>query len=170
MTKLSKNFYDEEEKYPLFIKIPVYIFTAIIMLIIIFSLFDSTVISGNSMNPTLQDGDRYLLDKFSTIFELKTGDVVSCYYPGDNSTVYAKRIIGVPGDTIEIKDGRVLLNNKDITEKYWSTFIIEEDFPKTEVPDNSYFVIGDNINISLDSRSVGCISKSDIIGIMIAKI
>jgi signal peptidase I len=110
------------------------------------------VVDGPSMQPTLVTGERVVVNKF--IYRFKPpqhGDVIVFIYPSDHSRDFIKRVIAVPGDTIEINDGRVFINDQLQNE----TFIKEKFssiYPKTTVPPQSIFVMGDNRNNSEDSR------------------
>ena len=146
----------------------------IVIIILIFYLintflFQNTRVIGQSMEPTLQDGNAVIINKFT--YRLKQpskGDIIVFPYRGDHSRNYIKRIIGVPGDEINIKDSKVYVNSIEIEEVY-----IKENmelrgnilFPFT-VPDDEYFVMGDNRNNSSDSRykDVGTVPGEDIIG------
>lgn len=132
------------------------------------SLFFSTVVvEGSSMNPTLTNGDILLVDRLSVVTGIDRGDIIVCDYP-EQSQVHGsyciKRVIGIGGDTVSIKDGKLYLNGIDITEKYYPETIIEGEYPATKVPEHSYFVMGDNINVSYDSRDVGMIKQSAVLG------
>lgn len=122
-------------------------------------------ISGISMEPTLRDREIVVLFKNS---EPKSGDIIGFYY---QSKVLLKRVIGQPGDVIDMdSDGRVYVNGKMLDEPYVSESNAGErdiDFPFC-VPENKYFVLGDNRKISVDSRSavIGCVEKEQIIGVV----
>lgn len=129
--------------------------------------FSTTVVEGTSMNPTLVNGDILLVNRLSAITGIKQGDIVVCDYP-DKEQVDGnhciKRVIGTEGDVVSVKDGKLYINGVDVTKKYYKDTVIEGTYPSTEVPKDCYFVMGDNVNVSYDSRSVGMIKASDIIG------
>ncbi len=110
------------------------------------------VVDGPSMRPTLQHEERLVVNKF--IYHLRDpqkGEVVIFRYPRDPSRDFIKRVIATAGDTIEIKDGRVYVNDQLQREDY----ILEKtrtEYPKVTIPDNTIFVMGDNRNNSEDSR------------------
>lgn len=120
-------------------------------------------IYGNSMSPTLTEGD-IVLSVISPQFD--AGDVISFYY---NNKLLVKRVIGLPGDVINMDElGNISVNGKVIDEPYVSEKSPGECniiFPFT-VPDEKYFVLGDHREVSLDSRSsvIGCITKDQIVG------
>ena len=110
------------------------------------------IVDGPSMRPTLQSQQRLVVNKFIYRFrELEKGEILVFQYPRDTSRDFIKRVIAVPGDTVEIKDGRVLVNDQVLSEDY----ILEKtrgDYPKSTVPQGTVFVMGDNRNNSEDSR------------------
>ena len=119
-------------------------------------------ISGDSMFPTLHNGETVLAEKISAN-SLSYGDIIIVRYP--NAKQCVKRVIGTDGDTIEISNGTVYLNGEVLNEPY----LAEQMFgymDKITVPENSVYVMGDNRNHSLDSRDpfVGAIPKENIVG------
>ena len=110
------------------------------------------IVDGPSMRPTLQSQQRLVVNKFIYRFRApEKGEILVFQYPRDPSRDFIKRVIAVPGDTVEIKDGRVLVNDQVLSEDY----ILEKtrgDYPKSTVPQGTVFVMGDNRNNSEDSR------------------
>ena len=110
------------------------------------------VVDGPSMRPTLESEQRLVVNKFIYRFHPpEKGDVLVFQYPRDPSRDFIKRVIAVPGDTIEIREWRVLVNDQLLTEDY----ILEKtrsEYPKATVPEGHIFVMGDNRNNSEDSR------------------
>ena len=104
------------------------------------------------MRPTLESEERLVVNKFIYRFRVpEKGEVLVFQYPRDPSRDFIKRVIATPGDTIEIREGRVLVNDQLLTEDY----ILEKtrsEFPKMTVPEGRIFVMGDNRNNSEDSR------------------
>ncbi len=122
--------------------------------------FDTYIITNKSMQPTLDEGDEILLIKKSFILGgIKNFDII-VFRRGENNLV--KRVIGCEGDRIEIIDGELYLNNDLIKYEYY--IFDEEDNASYVIGKNQYFVLGDNVSVSEDSRSFGLINKSDIIG------
>lgn len=112
----------------------------------------NTSIPSGSMENTLMVGDKLITNRLAYVLnEPKRGDIVVFKFPDDESQIYIKRIIGLPGETIEGKDGYVYLNGTLLEEDYVKEQL-EEDFGPYEVPEDSYFVMGDNRNESEDSR------------------
>ena len=124
--------------------------------IIVFILTNFVLINANvptsSMNDTIPTGARLFASRLHTALgEIKRGDVIIFKYPDNNNTIYVKRTIGLPGDTIEGKDGEVYVNGEKLEEPYIKAKINSNFGPYT-VPENSYFMLGDNRNNSRDSR------------------
>lgn len=120
-------------------------------------------IYGNSMAPTLQDGEIIFSVKTS---ELEPGDIISFYY---NNKILVKRVIARPGDWVDIDEaGNVLLNGMPLEEPYLEEKALGDcDIPLPyQVPDGKYFVMGDHRSTSVDSRStaVGCVAQEQIVG------
>ena len=120
-------------------------------------------VTGTSMTPTLTDGTVVVWKRTTS---LKRGDIVAFYY---NNKVLLKRVIGLPGDYIEIRtDGTVLVNNEVIDEPYIDSPSYGENdltYPY-QVPEDRYFVMGDHRSTSVDSRSktIGCVSEEEVLG------
>ncbi len=126
-------------------------------------IFPVLKVSGTSMEPTLYDQDILLLVKNKNY---STGDLVSFSW---QNKLLIKRIIGMPGDIIDIdEDGTVSVNGEVLDEPYVDELALGEcnvEFPY-QVPENRYFVLGDHRSVSIDSRntSIGCIEKTQIVG------
>ena len=125
----------------------------------------SFVVQGHSMEPTLSSGERLFVNKFIYYFRSpERGEVIVLDPPGDINP-FIKRIIGLPGDEIEIVDGKLYVNNEPIEEDYIQEEI-NRDFGPHEVEEGKYFVMGDNRNYSSDSRNrkIGDIPEDNING------
>ena len=129
-----------------------------------------TTVVGQSMAPTVEDGDSILVNKFSYVFsEPKRNDVI-VFLPNGNekSHYYVKRVIGVPGDTVQIKNGIVYINKKPLDEAVNAEPIEEAELADKPVhlKKDEYFVLGDNRNSSEDSRyaNIGNIKRKYIVG------
>lgn len=136
----------------------------IIILIVVISvklfIASPVVVNGTSMNDTLKDGDVMILDKIGMkINGLKRLDIVVVR---TKKSKIIKRVIGLPGETIECRDGKIYINDELLEEEYVKGETL--DFSKVEIPSNMYFVMGDNRKVSMDSRSIGPVSKKDIMG------
>lgn len=141
-------------------------------------LFTPMMVDGASMEPTLHDHERIFVSKTITwIGEVHRKEIV-IIDGEDSETRYVKRVIGLPGDLIEMKDDELYINNKPVEEPYLEEYkkaakengvLLTEDFGPITVPKDHYFVMGDNRPDSIDSRerfgfSLGFIHKSQIIG------
>jgi signal peptidase I len=118
------------------------------------------------MLPELRDQDRLFINKFAYHFEnISRGDVVVFHYPRDPSKSYIKRIIALPGDTLDIYEGRVYVNGMRIAEPYVpQRYQDERSLPEMVIPPNEYFVMGDHRSISSDSRDFGPVDRTLIYG------
>ncbi len=131
-------------------------------------VFSLSIVEGRSMEPTLHDNERLFVNRALYYWsEPDRGDIVVLKDPRDGSDLLlVKRIIGVPGDVIEVRDGRLYVNGEVYTEAYVDTMIEDGDVAETVVPDGEYFVMGDNRHRSgsLDSRRFGSVQEKSIIG------
>ena len=130
-----------------------------------------TEVKGDSMEPTLSNGDNLIVDKISYRFrDPERYEIIVFPYRHQEDTFYIKRIIGLPGETVQIKDGEVYINGKLLGENYGIEKIEEGKEGLAAEPiylgEDEYFVMGDNRNHSSDSRdpSVGVLTKDDLIG------
>lgn len=115
-------------------------------------LITSAQVPTGSMEETIMPGSRILINRIAyTAAAPKRGDIIAFYYPDDGETVYLKRIIALPEETVEGKGGKVYVDGQKLEEDY-ITEIMESDFGPFHVPDGMYFVMGDNRNNSWDSR------------------
>ena len=122
--------------------------------------FDTYIVSNKSMEPTFYEGDEILLLKNNFLFNKIDNFDVIIFRMGSNNLV--KRVIGKEGDKVEIFDGGLYLNDELIRHKYY--IFSKEDNAVYNIGKNQYFVLGDNIALSEDSRDFGLINKKDIIG------
>lgn len=105
-----------------------------------------------SMETTVMTGDRIIINRLAYLAEKpQRGDIVSFIFPDDGKTPYLKRIMGLPGETIEGKSGSIFINGELLEDSYTDE-ISYDDFGPYTVPDGSYFMMGDNRNNSYDSR------------------
>lgn len=133
-------------------------------------IFQPFFVKGQSMEPNFENGDYLFVDELSYRFkDPQRGDVVVFKYPNDVSQRYIKRIIGLPGETVETKDGRVDIFNKDgekvmKEENYIPQGVLTLGDVKITLKENEYFVLGDNRVASSDSRRWGPVPREDMIG------
>ncbi|MGB2762639.1 MAG: signal peptidase I [Minisyncoccales bacterium] len=146
------------------------IIALLIVIPIRYFIFQPFFVKGQSMEPNFQNSDYLIIDEISYRFlEPKRGEVVVFKYPNNLSQRYIKRIIGLPGETVEIKGGTVIIltdNQEWILDEsaYLSQPIQTPGDIRISLVENEYFVLGDNRTASFDSRKWGALSKEDIIG------
>jgi signal peptidase I len=133
-------------------------------------LFQAFYIPSGSMEPTLRPGDRVLVNKLSyDLHSIHRGDIVVFKRPPSEANDPAikdliKRVIGLPGDTIEERDGHVFINGNPLKESYLPSGTTTTNLPATKVLAGQYFVMGDNRGNSKDSRFIGAIAGRLIVG------
>ena len=148
-----------------------YCIMLLLMVVLAFSirsvLFEPMRVKGTSMENTLLPGDYMAVEKLSYIVSpMKRGDVVICYYPNNDEYTCVKRIIGLEGDTITIRDGVVSVNGVQLTEDYVTTGLTAKHDGTYVVEEGCVFVMGDNRLVSRDSTDgmVGSIPAERVIG------
>jgi signal peptidase I len=134
---------------------------------------DAITFEGTSMLPAIKDGDKLKVERFvqGAKLEVKRGDIVAFRFPKDTSKFYIKRIIGLPGETVVVSEGKVIIDGSALTEPY-----IDPQFnrslsvqPPVFVEDRSYYVLGDNRDRSSDSRYWGLVPEKNIFAKVIGK-
>ena len=135
-------------------------------LVIIVFLYQPVKVEGTSMAPLLTDQERIFINKFVYRFEaIQRGDVVVFWYPLDRSKSFIKRVVALPGETIEIRRGVVYVNGQVVAEPYVPPrFADVSDYGPSKVPDGMYFVMGDHRISSNDSRVFGPVASQYIYG------
>jgi len=135
-------------------------------LVIIVFLYQPVKVEGTSMAPLLSDQERIFINKFVYRFEpIDRDDVVVFWYPLDRSKSFIKRVIGLPGETVEIRHGAVFINGNAIPEPYVPPQYADvSDYGPIQVPRGSYFVMGDHRISSNDSRVFGPVASQYIYG------
>ena len=138
----------------------------IIAILMVVFLYQPVKVEGTSMQPELIDQERIFVNKFIYHFkEIHRGDIVVFWYPRDPSKSFIKRVVGVPGDTVSIKDGRVYINGQLMEERYVPSGYLDSDsYPTLKVKEDQYYVLGDHRNASNDSRSWGLVPRKYIYG------
>ena len=135
----------------------------ILALVIHIFLAQATRVEGYSMEPTLYGHQRLIIEKLSyRLSSPQRGDIVVIHVDGFNELLI-KRVIGLPGDTLEIKNGVVYINGQPLDEPYING-IPRGNYPRLKIPAGSIFVMGDNRNNSNDSRSFGPVPIDHIVG------
>jgi len=151
--------------------VKVVIVSAIVVLPIRYFLIQPFFVSGASMQPQFFNGEYLIIDEITYRSNApQRGEVIVFRYLNDPSQFYIKRIIGLPGETVEIKDGKVMIFNRDnpwgliLDESYLSLGEITKGDIYQKIDENKYFVLGDNRQASSDSRVWGLVDKKYIIG------
>jgi signal peptidase I len=137
---------------------------ALIIFLLLQTTIQSSIVLGSSMEPGMEDGQRLIINKAIYHFrEPARGDVIILHPPIEPQKEYVKRIIGIPGDKIEVRSGLVYVNGSALNEPY-----IKEspryNFSSFMVPENNYFVLGDNRNNSNDSHTGWTVTSENIVG------
>jgi signal peptidase I len=149
----------------LFEIIEVILVSTAIVLPIRFFLVQPFLVRGESMVPNYLQGDYLIIDELSYRFRNpERGEVVVFLFPLNKKEFYIKRIIGLPGETVQIKGGRVYINGTPLEERYLPTFIATNGDVTQKLGDDEYFVLGDNRGASYDSRRWGTLKRSYIVG------
>ena len=142
--------------------------SVLIAVLVILFLYRPVKVEGTSMMPSLYDQERLFINQYSYKFGLggiKRGDTVVFWFPGDRMTSYIKRVIGVPGDTVAVQDGYVIINGKKLVENYVPPEYRDDSTLAPEsIPPDQYFVLGDHRIASNDSRAWGLVPRSYIYG------
>jgi len=142
--------------------------SVVLAVVVIVFIYQPVKVEGTSMMPGLTDQERIFINKYT--YKLGAGsiereDLVVFHYPYDPSQSYIKRIIGLPGDSIEIRDGTVYVNGKQLDEPYVpGEYRDHVPMPKELVPPDKYFVLGDHRSSSNDSRVWGFVDRGEIYG------
>lgn len=142
-------------------------FQTILLALVLYFMIDSVIarvrVENVSMKPTLQPGQYVLVNKLAyRLGNVRHGDVIVFHYPPNPSEDYIKRVIGLPGDLVQTRNGKIFVNDQEISEKYAAS-------PPTydgdwSVPEDSLFVLGDNRNQSSDSHAWGFVPISNVVG------
>ena len=154
------------------------LFRDIFLIIVVFILFgvffvQPVVVEGTSMLPQLHDGERLLVNKLVyykiqsvSWGHIERGDIVVFWFPNDPDKSYVKRVIGLPGEMVEVRNGKVFVNGVELHESYLDTEHNQtlQSIPAKKVEDHHYFVMGDNRDNSHDSRYWGLVPEKYIYG------
>lgn len=138
----------------------------VLAFVLLLFVFQPVRVEGFSMMPRLHNNERLFIDKVAFDLQpLRRGDVVVFHYPRDPRQSFIKRIIGMPGDHIQIWGGVVYVNGQRLSEPYVpARFQDYQDYPEVTVPPGDYYVLGDHRNSSNDSRDWGPLPAKDIYG------
>jgi signal peptidase I len=135
-------------------------------IVVMIFLYQPVKVEGNSMNPLLSDQERIFINKFIYTFEpIDRGDVVVFWYPLDRSKSFIKRVVGLPGETIQIRAGDVYIDSKELSDQYVPpNYLDGSNYGPLKIPADEYFVMGDHRDSSNDSRVFGPVPRSLIYG------
>lgn len=144
------------------------LFSVVLAVIVILFLYQPVKVEGTSMMPTLDDQERIFINKFVYRFhfeKIDRGDTVVFWFPGDPSKSYIKRVIGMPGDRVEVRDGNVIVNEHTLVEDYVpQEYHDQSEMRATTIGPDEYFVLGDHRSSSNDSRTWGMVPRRYIYG------
>lgn len=150
---------------------------AIVIALIVVQFIKPTIVKESSMEPNFYENDYLFVSKQSYTFsEPKRGDVVvvhsSLLQENGDEKLLIKRIVGLPGDEIDIADGKVYINGEELTEDYTKEGYTNGEISDFVVPDGEVFCMGDNRRVSIDSRSpeVGAIDVDEIVGKVVLRL
>jgi len=142
--------------------------SVVFAIVLIVFIYQPVKVEGTSMMPGLSNQERIFINKYEYRLSndfIRRGDLVVFHYPLDHSQSYIKRVAGLPGDTVEIQDGTVLVNGQKLEEPYVPDEYRDRiSLSKENVPLGHYFVLGDHRNSSSDSRTWGFVDRSEIYG------
>lgn len=140
----------------------------LIAIVVILFLYQPVKVEGTSMMPSIDNEERIFINKFVYRFgleQIQRGDTVVFWFPNDTTKSYIKRVIGLPGDTVEVKEGTVVLNDHPLDEPYVpQAFRDRVSVARQKLAIDQYFVLGDHRNSSNDSRTGWTVPRSYIYG------
>ena len=144
------------------------IFALMVAALTVVFIVQPVKVEGTSMLPRLHDGERIFVNKliYYGLPKLERGDIVVFWFPDDPSKSYIKRVIGLPGEMVEVRDGRILVNGQELEESYLDPRlnVARIDHSPVIVKEHYYFVMGDNRDHSSDSRYWGLVPEKYIYG------
>jgi signal peptidase I len=142
--------------------------SVVLAIFVILFIYQPVKVEGTSMMPTLDDQERIFINKFVYRFHfgnIDRGDTVVFWFPGDPTKSYIKRVIGMPGDRVEVVDGKVIVNGQALVENYVPPeFRDQSEMSERMVPEDEFFVLGDHRSSSNDSRAWGMVPRRYIYG------
>lgn len=148
----------------------VFVFPIVIVLLIRFYIVQPFIVKGVSMEPMFEDQEYLIIDEITPVFRpIERGTVIIFRYPLGPSEFFIKRVIGLPGERVTVKNGEVTVKKTDGTvttldESYLARGTVTAGAIEIDVPSDQYFVLGDNRNYSSDSRKWGLLSKEFVTG------
>jgi len=137
----------------------------LIGLLVHYFFFSILIVRGQSMEPNYIDGQVYAINRITYRLHMpQRGDAIAMFFPGETQKRFIKRVIGLPGETVSIQDGRVFINNQLLQEAYLPAEVTTLPNLNRILQSDEYFVMGDNRLVSSDSRAWGTVPSSFIIG------
>jgi signal peptidase I len=142
------------------------ILSVLLAFIVIVFFYQPVQVEGTSMMPRLENHQRIFINKFVyRLHPIERGDVVVFWFPLDPTKSFIKRVIGLPGEEVSIRDGHVLVNGTPLREPYVPPgYLDEQSYPAVRVEPNHYYVLGDHRSSSNDSRVWGTVDRQYIYG------
>ena len=144
------------------------IFALMIAALVVVFVVQPVKVEGTSMLPRLHNGERIFVNKliYYGLPKLERGDIVVFWYPNDPEKSYIKRVIGLPGETVEVRDGSIVVNNQPLDEPYLDPRlnVMRMNLAPVVIKEHYYFVMGDNRDNSSDSRIWGLVPEKYIYG------
>lgn len=174
-SKKKEKLVQEFDSKNLILEIVETLITSFVIIVLIYAFVASIeVVSGSSMEPNYETGERILVEKLTKhVKSFERGEVIVLTPPGENRH-YLKRIVGIPGDIVKIFECEIYISNDGGKFVLNETYLSENTCTKgntslregraLRLRDNEYIVLGDNRKVSIDSRAFGVVSKSDIVG------
>lgn len=159
--------YEEKQKKSGVFRFLLDVVETLILSVILFAAINTVSarirVDGASMEPTLETGEFVIVNKLAYLYgKPQIGDVIVFHFPRDPEQEYIKRIIGLPGDRVAVRDGQVIVNGQQLEENYIAATPVYE--ASWDVPSDSLFVLGDNRNNSSDSHSWGPVPLENVVG------
>ncbi|HSR51077.1 MAG TPA: signal peptidase I [Acidobacteriota bacterium] len=141
-------------------------FAALAAILIVIFVVQPVKVEGTSMEPRLEDQERIFVNKFVYHFsDIDRGDIVVFWYPRDPAKSFIKRVVALPGETVEIRSGVVYIDGQRLSEPYVPpSFFDYTSYPPETVPQDHFFVLGDHRNSSNDSRNWGPVPRDNVFG------
>lgn len=149
--------------------VQIVIIAAAIIIPVRYFLIQPFIVKGASMEPNYYDGEYLIIDEVTYRFrDVERGEIVVFRPPNNSSQFYIKRVIGLPGETVEILNGKITISNKEYPNGVNLSEIYIEDYTsgreRITLGLDEYYLLGDNRDASLDSRRFGAVSKDELVG------